>query len=195
MKNTHYWVLLFGLCSLFSGCFSRDDDYYNRRVRLTITDAVTFNEKKAYVIGDTLVFELKFSRYLREEGYETLLDVFETTQSEQFGYNFGISKFSEFSNAFQPIDIDENFILGTRTADSYPSYYGGGMAALLDADSLGYTSKVGVILVETGRFKIDLDFLTLNSVFDTEEQQVEVAIQHLQTAESKMEAEFTVTEN
>ncbi len=177
------------------GCYSRDDDYYGRNVRLTITDAVAFDAKKEYVVGDTLVFELKFSRYLKEDGYGTLLDVYETTDSKQFGYNFGISKFSGFSNTFQRISIDEQYILGARTDEGYSTYFGGSMAALLDADEEGYTSKVGIILVDNGRFKIDLNYLDLNSGFGYDTDRVELAIEHLQTPENESNAEFTVVEN
>jgi len=196
MKKS-YIIIVFALGLILSGCFSRDDDYYNRNVRLSITDAVLFNTKKEYLIGDTLVFELKFSRYLKEEGFTTLLDIFETTESEQFGYNFGVSKFSGFSNTFERINIDQQFILGARTDEGYSSYYGGSMAALIDADKQGYTSKVGIVLVEAGRFKIDMDFFTLHSGngYDFENRQVDVEIEHNQTPENEMEAEFTVTEN
>lgn len=194
MKSLNLAIVLM-LSLMLLGCFSRDDDYFDRNVRLTITDAVTFDAKKEYKVGDTLVFELKFSRYLEESGYSTLLDVYETTDSKQFGYNFGISKFSGFSNSFERINIDQQYILGARTEEDYSTYYGGSMAAILDAEEKEYRSKVGIILVDTGRFKVDVNSVSLNSDYGYERDRVNVAIDHIQTTENESEAEFTVSEN
>lgn len=196
MKKTSLTLALI-TAFVLSGCFS-GDDYNDRYVRLTIADAFTFKEKKDFVVGDTLVFELKFSRYLEEEGYTNLLDIYETSTSNEFGYSFGVSKFSDFSNNFERINIDEGFILGTRS-DNYGyygyTYLGPTMAALLTTDQQEYTSKVGIVLVEAGRFRIDLENLFLSSGYDYDGKRVVVEIEHHQTVENQSEAEFVVTEN
>jgi len=194
MKKVHA-VLLFGLSLLFFGCYSRDDDYFDKIVRLSISDAVVFDNQENYNVGDTLIFELRFSRYLDEAGFSNKLDVFETSNSEEFGYSFGISKFSDFSNNFESVNIDEEFILGTRSANY--SYFGYGysnanMAALLNENQEEYISKVGIVLVETGRFQLDFERVTLSTGYDFDT--IGVEIEHLLSAESTLNTEFTVNE-
>lgn len=188
-------LILFATALLQVGCYS-DDDFYNRNVRLRLTDAVSFSEQQEYTVGDTLVFELKFSRYLEEEGYDTLLDVFETTGSEEFGYMFDMARFSEFSDSFERIGINDSNIIGARVSDDFSSF-GSDMAARLDADRQEYVSKVGVILVETGRFRVDLDFLELNSgpYYDFDSDTVNISIRHEQSEDNRAAGEFTVIEN
>ena len=78
---------------LFLGCLSTDDDEY-RPIWLTAQNAFDFPLQNEFSVGDTLYVEQYFSRYLPEEGYEELLDVYETTKDEEFGYSFQIEKYS-----------------------------------------------------------------------------------------------------
>ncbi|MGB6151203.1 MAG: hypothetical protein WBG48_04360, partial [Pricia sp.] len=157
-------ILVVTLSVMFFGCFSDDDAYRNTRY-LSISDAIVFDNQENYVVGDTLFFELEFSRYLPEEGYTELLDIFETSASEVFGYSFGISKFSTFSNNFEFVNIAPEFILATRLTDT--DYFGGGytgnMAAQLNEERSRYTSKVGIILVEEGRYALDFSNITFST--------------------------------
>ena len=189
------FLMISALAAGFYGCYS-DDDGYSRDVHLSLTDAVRFDGQNEYVVGDTLFFEIRFSRYLEEDGYDTLLDVFETTGSEEFRYGFGISKYSEFTDAFEWIEVDGQFVIGV--GPNSPSYgYNTEMVARLDAAQKEYTSRVGVILPEAGRFKIELGGLSLVSgnFFDYDFENVSVRIEHTLSPEDEAAAEFTVVEN
>ncbi|MBM1104864.1 hypothetical protein JQC67_01820 [Aurantibacter crassamenti] len=79
MKNI---VLVFLLCFSLFGCFQKEDDYFQPHVELK--EAFVFDNKKEYAVGDTIYLDLNFSRYLEEEGYSNLLDIYETTGAEKF---------------------------------------------------------------------------------------------------------------
>lgn len=180
---------------MLSGCFSNDDDSYRRTIGLSISDAIVFDNQENYVVGDTLVFELRFSRYLPEEGYPNLLDIFETSGSEEFGYSFGISKFSTFSGNFEFVNFDSEFVLATRlqNTDYYGGRYSGNVAALLNENRTEYVSKVGIILVEEGQYELDFDNIRFSTGYY--ENKVNIDIYHLMTSEKPLITEFTVTEN
>ena len=186
-------VSVFGF--MLFGCFSNDDDSYRRTVGLTISDAVAFDNKENYVVGDTLFFEIKFSRYLKEEGYPDLLDIFETSGSKEFGYAFNISKFSEFSGNFEFINIAPEFILTEQLSDS--DYFGGGyagnIAASLNEALSEYVSRVGIILVEEGRYALDFENMRFSTGYYDNE--VNIDIYHRITSEKLLIPEFTVTDN
>lgn len=185
-KSVLVGLLVFAF--LFVGCHSHDDSF-SRTVRLQIEDAVEFENEKNYIVGDTIFFELNFSRYLKEDGYSNLLDIYETTSAEEFHYSFGLNKFSDFSNSYTRVYIDPEFIFDEKgsTFDQF-----GGTATALNQEKNSYESKIGLILAEAGRFKFDFDFLYLNNRY--EHDKISVEIQHVFTENNPIDLEFTVTQ-
>ncbi len=186
------------LISLFTGilmvgCYSRDDSF-ERTVRLQIQDAITLDNKETYSVGDTIFFEVRFSRYLKEEGFSSLLDVYETTDEKQFLYSFGLSKYSDFSNRYESVVIDPELILGSRfdNSNSWGSFLSGDMVVELNDTQDFYESRVGIVLVETGDFQLNLDFLTFGTNYFNDE--VQLAIEHSFSNDSPLNTEFTVVE-
>jgi len=182
-----YSVLVITICLTIVSCYS--DDYgSNRYVSLSIKDAIEFENLENYVVGDTIFIDLNFSRYLAEEGYDNLLDIYESSGSETFNYNFAFSKFSELSNGFRSIAIDPNFIVVEKGNVGEYS----GASALLNADQSAYESRIGLILAEAGRFRFDYDFFYIQSdSFSNDHVQIE--IEHSFTG-TPPNFEFTVTE-
>jgi len=172
---------------LFVGCTSRDDDF-NNVVRLQIEDAVEFENKKNYIVGDTIFFELNFSRYLKEDGYSNLLDIYETTGAEEFHYSFALNKFSDFSNSYTRVFIDPEFIFDQK-GTAFDQY--SGVTVILNQEKNFYESKIGLILAEAGKFKFDFDFLYLNNRYV--QDKISVEIQHVFTETDPLDLEF-VTE-
>ena len=194
MKDFGKTLVLIPFLILF-GCHSYDDGINGGTIDLSITDAFVFDNQENYVVGDTLFFELKFSRYLPEQRYSELLDVFETTGSEAFIYSLGLSKFSEFSGTFDFIDIDPEFILAPSLDDM--DYFGGkhdgNIAAFLNEEQSEYTSNVVIILAEEGRYTLDFNYVRFSSNYN--QNNINIDIYHNITPENMLATEFTVTEN
>ncbi len=175
------------------GCYSYDDSF-ERTVRLQIQDAISLENRETYSVGDTLFFEVRFSRFLKEEGFSSLLDIYESTDEEQLLYTFGVSKYSDFSNRYESIAIDPALVLGPRFDDANfsGSLFNSDMVVELNDTQDFYESRVGIVLVETGDFQLDLDFLTFDTYyFDND---VQVAIEHSFSNDSVINTEFTVVE-
>lgn len=181
-----YATLLIVICLIFVSCYSDDYDS-NRYVSLSIEDAIVFENNEDYVVGDTIFLDLNFSRYLPEEGFSNLLDIYKSSGSEAFYYNYGFSKFSELSDGFRPISIDPSFLVAEKgNIEDYR-----GASAVLNADQTGYESRIGLILAETGRFKFDYDFFYIQSD-NYSRDFVQIEIQHRFTG-TPPNFEFTVT--
>lgn len=147
-------LLNLGLLGLFlTGCV-RDDDDNSYYPRLEIYDAFTFENEENYQVGDTLFFNLSFSRYLDEEGYDTKLDIFESTNSKDFFYTTHFQKFSSFSDLYQGVYVGD---------DLYYSPNGTVNVAQLNTSTNTYESQMGIILAEEGEYSISFDLVYINS--------------------------------
>ena len=170
---------------MFLGCYSGDDDPF---IELEINDAIVLENEGEYELGDTIFFEIRFSRYLEEEGFDTLLDIYETTGANQYSYNFDLSKFSNFTNNFERVSIDPAFIIieeGGDDEDSFRSF------VVLNDEQTEYVTRVGVVLQESGEFRIDF-----GSTFfpDYVKNGIRVSVSHEFSAVQPEDFIFIVTE-
>lgn len=169
---------------LFLGCYSGDDDS-SRYIRLQISDAVVVENEENFVVGDTVFYEIRFSRYLEEEGYDNLLDIYETTGADEFYYSYGLNKLSSFTNNYERINIDSNFII-IEDGGQF------GVSAVLNDEQTEYVSRVGIVLQEEGDYRFDFDYLDFYSEYVSGKVQVDIEHEVLTTAIEDFE--FTVTE-
>ena len=193
IMNSIYKLGIAGFCVLLVGCLSREDDSFNRSVSLDILDAFTFQNEKEYAVGDTIYFELSFSRYLPEDGYPNLLDIYETTDEEQFGYSFSFEKFSEQESGFRAVNIDPQFIIAEKNDITNNFYFSdlGTIATLNDAKDT-YESRVGIILKEAGVFRFDFENTYFNTPYNY--NKVQLGIWHGISDREAVDFEFSVIE-
>ena len=193
--GVRYICFLF-LGFLLVGCLSDDNGYSSSNISVQATDAFTLEENVDYIVGDTLFFTQSFSRYLKEDGYNELLDVYETTKDEEFGYGFDLQKFSEFSNSFGTVYIDSEYLITTGSYISdYYYYNNNGVAAQLNEAKDAYESKVGIVLAESGDFKLDFSNVYFRNQYDYYTYgKINLDIEHRFTDETKAVLEFTVLE-
>lgn len=189
--NLKYRISLVVFCFMLVGCFTTDDSF-GRSVSLTVQDSFSLENQKEYTVGDTIFFELRFSRYLPEEGFSELLDIYETTKAENFEFSFGFEKFSEFEGGFRQVFIGEDFIVAeTENIDTYYFNNYGAVASLNEARDT-YQARVGVILAEDGLFRFNFDNVFISPPFDYDA--VRLNINHRFSTEGLLDTEFTVTE-
>ncbi len=185
-------TILLGILAsvLLVGCYS-SDDYNDRSVQLRVDNAIQFDNEEEYSVGDTLYFQVGFSRYLEEDGFSTLLDVFETTNDEQFGFSFQLDKYSDFSNRYESVFIDQELIIGPRGDDA--NFFGDSMVVELNDARDAYTAEVGIVLTEIGDFQLDFDFLNFAPPFG-DDNKVRVFIEYIPATTSTLNLEFSVIE-
>lgn len=188
-----YKLGIAGFSLLLIGCFSRDDDSFGRSVNLEIFDAFSLQNDREYVVGDTIYFELRFSRYLPEEGFPNLLDIYETTDEKQFGYSFIFEKFSEQENSFRFINIASEFVIAEKNDTTNNFFFNDlGIVAILNAEQDMYESRVGIILKEEGLFRFDFDNIYLTTPFNFDK--VQLSIWHEILDGEAIDFEFSVVE-
>ncbi|MAU71405.1 MAG: hypothetical protein CML04_04850 [Pseudozobellia sp.] len=188
MRLFKFFLSLFSSL-LFLGCLSTDDDEY-RPIWLTAQNAFDFPLQNEFSVGDTLYVEQYFSRYLPEEGYEELLDVYETTKDEEFGYSFQIEKYSNLSQDYNWVDLDPQFILGNKVDGGYNSVE---ILALLNSSRDAYESRFGIVLAEAGSFRLNLSHVIFHNGYD-QANEIYLDIRHEFSNEEEALWEFTVTE-
>ncbi len=161
-------VLVLGLLGLLfmMGCFSVDDDiiYYPR---VDIYDAFTFENKESYKIGDTIFFDVSFSRFLDENGYDNKLDIYETTNSKKFFYTPFFQKFSTFSDSYEGVYVREGLLYSPNGAIN---------VAKLNTNTNIYESRMGIILVEEGEYAISFNSVSFHSYVPYFSENVDVYI-------------------
>ena len=146
-------VLILGLLGLFmTGCFPGDDYYFYPRV--DIYDAFTFESKENYQVGDTILFNVSFSRYLDEDGYENKLDIYETTSAKKFFYTPLFRKFSTFSDSYEGIYVREEFLYSPNGTIN---------VAKLNTGTNIYESQMGIVLAEEGEYSISFNDVNFHS--------------------------------
>ncbi|MDO5971900.1 hypothetical protein Q4Q35_19025 [Flavivirga aquimarina] len=161
------FVLIISLIGLFMiGCFSGDDDYgYSPSV--AISDAFSFENEENYQVGDTLFFNLNFSRYLDEDGYDNELDIYETSNSEEFFYNPDFRKFSSFSDLYESVSIRQELFYSPNETTN---------VAKLNTGTNTYESQMGIILAEAGEYSISFNSVHISSGIPYYSENVDVNI-------------------
>ncbi len=182
-------IVLIGL--LWVQCSPPDDDYYWSYLYLEIEDAIQVENRETYTVGDTLFFEINFSRYLPEEGESTLLDVYETSGATEFNYNFSLLKYSAFSESYQGIWWDEKFLVAEKGGKE-GSDYSSRVFAVLNTEKDVYESRIGLILAEEGEFKLDFEYLRLSATYNASKPSIE--LEHIISEENPLQLNFTVNQ-
>lgn len=90
MKTIKLFVIAFlGTLSLIS-C-NGDDEFYNSAY-VSVPDLITVDTPGNYSVGDNISFHTDFSRYLQEDGFTELLDIYKTSKAESFEFAYRIEK-------------------------------------------------------------------------------------------------------
>ncbi|WP_298478985.1 hypothetical protein [uncultured Maribacter sp.] len=187
MKKVIIGFSMLFLAVLGMQCSPPDDDVYWNNVEVEIKDAIKVENKANYIVGDTLFFELNFSRYLEEEGYSNLLDIYETSGVDEFTYSFGLLKYSAFSDIYEGVNIDDQYIIAEKglIGDySQPS-------AILNSNKDTYESRIGIILKEEGEYQLDFDYMYISSAYNTDKPRV--GLNHIISEANPLLLNFTVS--
>ncbi len=143
---TLFFVLIFTI-----SCYNNDEkpDEY---ISLNVQDLIIVNALPQYKTGDVLTIETVFSKLQKEPGQNTLLDIYKTTQSKEFGYSFTLEK-KVFNGNYLAIDLlSSDFVKdgkGKLTLGAFPM-----AICLLNENNNLYEFKQGLILNEPGFYSL-----------------------------------------
>ncbi len=177
------------LTILLYSCYS--DDYNdNSSITLELEDAFVLENQENYVIGDTIFVNLSFSRYLDEEGYSNLLDIYESTGTERFNYDLELEKYSAISNDYVRVSISSEYVFAEKGEYIAGTY--GQVTALLNLDQDEYESRVGIILAEPGTFRFNFDYTYIAAEYEYDK--IYLGLNHRFTDAKEEDFIFVVSE-
>lgn len=155
-------IAILVLVILINSCTSRDDSNEYRNIQLNVENLVVFEEQPTYAINDYVYFNADFSRYLPENGYSDLLDIYKTTNANSFIFGFSLHKKNAYGN-WSEIDFGDNYDVekGNIIKD-----YGVSGISILNNSTNVYEFKSGIKLLESGEFKLEVStyFIPYNQV-------------------------------
>mgnify|MGYP003624906699 FL=1 len=82
-KILNYVTAFLSLIVLYS-CGEPDEIVMGSKT-ITIDNAIQIEAKSSYQLNDVLYVKATFSRYLQEKGFDTLLDIYKSTSSDESG--------------------------------------------------------------------------------------------------------------
>ena len=147
MKSIYNKIILLTLLFGFLN-FQCDRENINSK-EIFVKDLIKIEAKDSYIVNDKLFFEVNLPRYVYEEGKNTPLDVFKTTNSTQFHLNSQIrlQKLSAL-NLWNDYGLDQNSYV-IEKGEIYN-------ALVLNTQNNIYEFRVGIKLPETGTYRLSL---------------------------------------
>lgn len=135
--------------ALFLNC-SEPDDIYMGSKDIKASNLIQIETLSSYKLNDLLYINASFSRYLREEGFEDLLDIYKTTQSKEYSFNFILEKKSAY-DTWTTIDIGNKIVVNNGKFYGINSNIG---ICVFNPEYNKYEFRAGIPLLETGEFRL-----------------------------------------
>lgn len=145
-------ILAFFVFSLTS-CWTDDDNSYRRSVFLNVPNLILIESQPNFNINDYIYFDVNFSRYLPEEGFTDLLDIYKTTGATKFSFSFTLYKKSAY-NIYEPINFGDFYI--QEKGEIFTAHTSLGNA-IYNSSNEQYEFRAGIQLLETGAYKLEID--------------------------------------
>lgn len=149
MKTIYKSIFGFLSIALFFNC-SEPEDIYMGSKDIKASNLIQIETLPNYKLNDLIYINSSFSRYLPEEGFTDLLDIFKTTKSEEYTFEFILEKKSAY-DTWTPINIGNKIVV--NKGKSYTSNATVGVC-VFNPESNKYEFRAGIPLLETGEFRL-----------------------------------------
>jgi hypothetical protein len=187
MKIFLKYTVSYMIVLLFLHC-SPPDDINMGSKNIEVKHLIQIEAKSSYKVNDILYINCSFSRYLPEKGYDTLLDIYKTTKSEEYFFNFDLEKKSTYGT-WSPITIGKHLVVEKGKLNEY---YGNTAICILNKVTNQYEFRGGIPLLEPGIYRIHISGF-LNSVY-TNNSSIKVNIlTTIKNSDNQGSYNFTVT--
>lgn len=152
MKTIYKSIFGILLIALFFNCSELDDIYMGSK-DIKDSNLIQIETLPSYKLNDLIYINSSFSRYLPEEGYDDLLDIYKTTKSEEYSFEFILEKKSAY-DTWTPINIGNKIVL--NKGKSYANNVIIGVCVFNPETNL-YEFRAGIPLLETGEFRLRIN--------------------------------------
>jgi hypothetical protein len=142
---------IFGILSIafFLNC-SEPDDIYMGSKNLKASNLIEIETLPTYKLNDLIYINSSFSKYLQEEGYDDLLDIYKTTKSNEYTFEFILEKKSAY-DTWNTVNIGNKIIV--NKGKSYANNVNIGVCVFNPETNL-YEFRAGIPLLEIGEFRL-----------------------------------------
>lgn len=135
--------------ALFLNC-SEPDDIYMGSKDIKASNLIEIETLPSYKVNDLIYINATFSRYLPEEGFEDLLDIYKTTQSKEYSFGFVLERKSAY-DTWTTIDIGNKIVVNKGKFYGINSTIG---ICVFNPENNKYEFRAGIPLLETGEFRL-----------------------------------------
>ncbi len=149
MKTIYKSIFGFLSIALFFNC-SEPEDIYMGSKNIKASNLIQIETLPSYKLNDIIYINSSFSRYLPEEGYTDLLDIYKTTKSDEYTFEFILEKKSAYDN-WTPINIGSKIVINKGKSHAYNSSIG---VCVFNPETNKYEFRAGIPLLETGEFRV-----------------------------------------
>ena len=149
MKTIYKSIFGFLSIALFFNC-SEPEDIYMGSKNIKASNLIQIETLPSYKLNDLVYINTSFSRYLPEDGYTDLLDIYTTTKSKEYSFEFILEKKSAYET-WTPINIGNKIVVNKGKSYGINSNSG---ICVFNPESNKYEFKAGIPLLETGEFRL-----------------------------------------
>lgn len=149
MKKICKYIFGFISISLFFNCGEPDDIYMGSK-NIKASNLIQIETLPSYKLNDFMYINASFSRYLPEEGYQDLLDIYKTTNSNEYTFQFFLEKKSAY-DTWTLLDIGSKIVV--KKGKSYTNNATIGVC-VFNPEKNQYEFRAGIPLLETGEFRL-----------------------------------------
>lgn len=157
MKKIKSFLFLNCLFLLLSSTTCTEEPNFYTKI-IKVENGISIDSKDSYVINDVVYINALFSRYLPENGFDTILDIYKTTQSNKYTFNFYLDK-KNSENVWLNIDFLNDLIIEKgeiNFEDITNNYYTNDQFAIcvLNNFTNQYEFRAGIPILETGQYRL-----------------------------------------
>lgn len=149
MRKTLNYFLSFLVFSLFLNC-SEPDDIYMGPKYLNVAKLIQIETSPSYKVNDLIYINASFSKYLPEEGFSDLLDIYKTSKSKEYLFSFSLEKKSAYGT-WSAVNFGDKIVVSKGKV--YKSYDDLAVCEL-NPQNDKYEFRAGLPLLETGEFRL-----------------------------------------
>jgi hypothetical protein len=158
MKKIPYMGFALLSFVLLVACSNKDSEFFNE-VTIQVPNQLVIDTQSSYTTQDTLWMHTAFSRYLPEENFSNLLDVYQSSgQAAGFQFAFILEK-KATNGMWEFYALSANLIKELGDVQENDGYYTG--LSVYNETAKTYDFRSGLKLTEAGEYRINFGYESL----------------------------------
>lgn len=158
MKKIPYMGFALLSFVLLVACSNKDSEFFNE-VTIQVPNQLVIDTQSSYTTQDTLWMHTAFSRYLPEENFTNLLDVYQSSgQAAGFQFAFILEK-KATNGTWEFYALSANLIEELGDVKENDGYYTG--LSVYNETAKTYDFRSGLKLTEIGEYRINFGYESL----------------------------------